>query len=102
MSHQTAPSDRLAQQDGFIPPANIDAIPREVAAAINPLISVLDSHNTMEDVADLIEGLGIAACANASDEDVITKWRLHHQLTTVMASALRYEVAQQLKFRGLS
>ena len=74
--------------------ASISSIPRHLAAAINPIISELHSHNTIEEVADLLENLGVAAYVNEAEADGSTSKRLHHQLSTVLASALRYEVSQ--------
>lgn len=75
----------------------LQSVPREVAAAINPMISDLHRHNTMEEAADLIERIGLAAVAADADLDQHTLRRLHQQLAGAIASALRYEVAQELK-----
>lgn len=75
----------------------LQCIPRDVAAAINPVISDLHRHNTMEEAADLIERLGLANATTEGDLGVNSMQRLHLQLAHAIAGALRYEVAQDLK-----
>jgi hypothetical protein len=76
---------------------SLQAVPREVAAAINPVISEVHRHSTMEEAADLIERMGLATCGDDCSVDLITVHRLHQQLASTIAGALRYEVAQELK-----
>jgi hypothetical protein len=75
-------------------PASLAKVPRHVAAAINPLISEQNPNTTIEAVADLIEDLGIAAYENDPGSDGATNKRLHQQMSCLLATALRYEVAQ--------
>lgn len=68
------------------------SVPRDVAAALNPIIDHTRIHGTLENVADLVSAIGYAVSSEETRDSIALHDRAY-LLTKVLSMGLRWELA---------